>query len=75
MTQLKIKIDETETKIELFERELTKMDRCDSCGAEGFYRVLMKNGELIFCAHHATRYENTLKEQALLIQDEHGRLL
>lgn len=41
-------------------RELTKLDRCDACGAQAFviaFKCIAKDGqaktvELLFCAHH-----------------------
>lgn len=54
--------------------ELTAADRCDACGAQGYVRVTMPEGELIFCAHHGRKYAERLAEVATHIQDESDRL-
>ncbi len=56
------------------DRELTALDRCDSCGAQAYVRVTMASGELLFCAHHAARFKDKLAESALAWHDESGRL-
>lgn len=57
------------------DRALTASDRCDRCGAQAYFRVTLHNGgELLFCAHHAKAHEDKLKQVALSIQDESGRL-
>lgn len=54
---------------------LTAADRCDRCGAQAYVRVtLMSGGELLFCAHHARRFEPKLREMAADIHDETQRL-
>lgn len=56
-------------------RSLTAADRCDRCGAQAYIRVeLNSGGELLFCAHHARKYEDKLRAVAVDIQDETGRL-
>lgn len=57
-------------------RELNATDRCDSCGAQAYVRVVLENtgGELLFCAHHATTNEDKLRPLASLWQDERDRL-
>jgi hypothetical protein len=49
---------------------LTSADRCDRCGAQARVRVLLASGELLFCAHHAKAYEQTLRDTALEWHDE-----
>ncbi len=57
------------------DRALTAADRCDRCGAQAYFRVTLHNGgELMFCAHHAKAHEDKLKQVALSIHDESGRL-
>ncbi|AXE38946.1 DUF7455 domain-containing protein [Acidipropionibacterium virtanenii] len=57
------------------DRALTASDRCDRCGAQAYFRVTLHNGgELLFCAHHAKAHEDKLRQVALSIQDESGRL-
>jgi hypothetical protein len=49
--------------------ELDLLDRCDRCGAEARVRALFSSGaDLLFCGHHARRFENTLFEQAVVVQ-------
>lgn len=54
--------------------ELTAADRCDACGAQGYIRVTMASGELIFCAHHGRKHAAALADVATHIQDETQRL-
>ena len=49
--------------------DLTTADRCDRCGAQAFYRAILANGELLFCAHHGREYSARLAEVALEVQD------
>jgi hypothetical protein len=59
----------------LISHPLVATDRCDRCGAQAYVRVTLLSGlELFFCAHHARRFEPTLREQAAEIYDESGRL-
>ena len=54
---------------------LTAQDRCDRCGAQAYVRVrLASGGELLFCAHHGRKYDERLRQVAVDIQDETGRL-
>ncbi|RLV55236.1 hypothetical protein D9V41_12095 [Aeromicrobium phragmitis] len=54
---------------------LTTGDRCDRCGAQAYVRVELTAGaELLFCAHHARQHEDKLREVAINIHDESGRL-
>jgi len=55
---------------------LTAADRCDRCGAQAYVRVeLSGGGELLFCAHHGREHGDRLREVALTIHDETGRLV
>lgn len=45
-------------------------DRCDSCGAQAYFLVELKNGDLVFCRHHFAKYEDTLINIAIDIYDE-----
>lgn len=57
------------------ENELTAADRCDRCGAQAYLRVILENGsELLFCRHHGNAHADKLKQVALTIQDESGKL-
>lgn len=52
------------------ERQLKVEDRCDRCGSQAFVIVRGVNGELFFCGHHFTKYENALSSYAFEIVDE-----
>ena len=54
--------------------QLTAADRCDSCGAQAYIRVVVNNGELLFCAHHGNKYEEKLRAIATSWHDETARL-
>lgn len=50
-------------------------DRCDRCGAQAFVRVeFTGGGELLFCAHHARKHDEKLREVSAVIHDESDRL-
>ena len=55
--------------------ELTALDRCDSCGAQAYIRVVVNNGELLFCAHHGRKHQEKLSEIAHSWHDESSRLV
>jgi hypothetical protein len=45
---------------------LTPDDRCDRCGVRAVTRVILDGGaDLVFCAHHARKYEATIKAVAV----------
>lgn len=42
---------------------LTRLDRCDRCGAAAKVRALLPQaGELLFCGHHARAHAPRLRE-------------
>ncbi|MFM7350959.1 MAG: hypothetical protein ACKO1P_01740 [Actinomycetota bacterium] len=54
---------------------LNALDRCDRCGAQAYLRAVMENGfELLFCGHHAKKYQEGLSNVASRIQDETDRI-
>ena len=54
---------------------LNALDRCDRCGAQAYVRAVMANGfELLFCGHHAKKYQEGLTNTATRIQDETDRI-
>ncbi|MFE5550249.1 hypothetical protein ACFQ71_41900 [Streptomyces sp. NPDC056534] len=54
---------------------LTAQDRCDRCGAQAYIRARFSHGrELLFCAHHARRYQAALERQISELHDETHRL-
>ncbi len=48
---------------------LAVADRCDRCGAQAFVRVVLVNGELLFCGHHGRSYADALAGVALTVED------
>ena len=55
---------------------LTAVDRCDRCGAQAYLRVeLAGGGELLFCGHHAREHGDRLREIAVSVHDETGKLV
>ena len=65
----------TEPRADEQDVALTALDRCDSCGAQAYVRVTLASGQLLFCAHHATRFKEKLQPTALHWHDETDRLL
>lgn len=59
-----------ETMEEVKEQTLTLQDRCDRCMAQAFVLVKGMEGELLFCGHHFTKYEEALYNWAYDIIDE-----
>ncbi|MHB1172213.1 MAG: DUF7455 domain-containing protein [Lacisediminihabitans sp.] len=53
---------------------LTTADRCDACGAQAYVRVVVTNGELLFCAHHSKKHQEKLSAIAHSWHDESSRL-
>lgn len=56
----------------LEKKELTLLntDRCDKCGAQAYMVAMKDGGELMFCAHHGTKYLSSLLETGWDIHDE-----
>lgn len=59
---------------------LTALDRCDQCGAQAYFSVVVAHSEgkvtdMLFCAHHFHKGEEKLRERAVSIIDESERLL
>jgi len=48
---------------------LSPTDRCDSCGAQAYVRVVLTSGDLLFCGHHFNRHAGRLKELAVRVED------
>jgi hypothetical protein len=49
-------------------------DVCDSCGAQAYVRATMEFGELLFCAHHASKHRESLGDKIVHWHDETDRL-
>lgn len=54
--------------------DLTSADRCDRCGAQAFFRAVLTNGDLLFCAHHGREHASRLAEVALEVHDDTARI-
>jgi len=65
----------TTATVERDSYELTGLDRCDSCGAQAYIRVMIGESELLFCAHHGRRHQEKLAAVATDWHDESSRLL
>ncbi|MBF4460759.1 MULTISPECIES: DUF7455 domain-containing protein [unclassified Pseudoclavibacter] len=65
---------ESTTALRTDSAPIAATDRCDACGAQAYVRVQLSAGELLFCAHHATRHEEKLRQQAVAWHDETSRL-
>jgi hypothetical protein len=57
------------------DRELTALDRCDSCSAAAKVVAKFLNGELMFCGHHAREKESSLIAKAIEIYDPESVML
>ena len=64
----------TERETSTVEFRLTAMDRCDSCGAQAYIAAEVNGSELLFCAHHGREHSEKLRDIAITIHDETGRL-
>lgn len=65
---------ETTETVERDSYELTALDRCDSCGAQAYIRVMIGESALLFCAHHGRRHQEKLEAIATDWHDESRRL-
>lgn len=64
----------TEREAVAVEYRLTAADRCDSCGAQAYIAADVNGSELLFCGHHARKYEEKLRAIATSWHDESARL-
>lgn len=55
-------------------KPLNSQDRCDACGAQAYVAAEVNGSELLYCAHHATKYEAKLKGIATSWHDERSKL-
>ncbi len=53
---------------------LTNQDRCDACGAQAYVAATVKGSELLYCGHHANKFEAKLKPLASAWHDERSKL-
>lgn len=54
--------------------ELRPADRCDSCGAQAYVAAVVDGTELLYCGHHANRFESGLRKVASSFYDERHKL-
>lgn len=57
--------------------ELSRLDRCDRCGAQAFARATLPGADgaaLFFCGHHFRAHEDALVAAGADILDERHRL-
>lgn len=50
--------------------QLTHSDRCDRCGAQAFVLAKGVSGQLMFCAHHFTKWEDSIRSFAFELIDD-----
>lgn len=55
-------------------KPLDSQDRCDACGAQAYVAATVNGSELLYCAHHANKYELKLKAIATVWHDERDKL-
>ena len=49
---------------------VTIPERCDQCGSQSYYKIVLKTGELFLCYHHYNQHEKNLFDIAEDIIDE-----
>ena len=59
---------QTKTKV------LSAQDRCDRCGAQAFILAKGLAGDLYFCSHHFTKWEDGIRNFSFEITDERDSL-
>lgn len=47
-------------------------DFCDRCGAHGKARFIMQTGDLVFCGHHARKYDQAIVDQGGIFDVEYA---
>ena len=60
--------------IDLDREPLTAGDRCDACSAQAFVAATVNGCELVYCAHHGTKFEANLLRVATSWHDQRGDL-
>ncbi len=76
-TLTKENTDSAETStLELSQRTLLAIHRCDSCNAPAYVRAWKPpyENELLFCSHHGRTFIPELKRQGFVIDDQSKRL-
>ncbi len=54
--------------------QLNASDRCDYCKSQAYVWVNGVNGDLLFCGHHFSKYEEKLRAYAFEVVDERYKL-
>lgn len=67
-------IEQDRTAPDAMDREISGLERCDSCGAQAYVRASLGGSELLFCAHHAKKHEAKLRPIAEAWHDETHKL-
>jgi hypothetical protein len=62
------------TAVDVESRELTALDRCDSCSAAASVVATFLNGELMFCGHHARKNSEYLVKSSINLFDPNKEL-
>jgi hypothetical protein len=65
---MRIKVSQKETP--RIKEPLTKRDRCDACGAQAKVRVVLEQGELLFCNHHYNQHAQALEDKQVEVNGE-----
>lgn len=61
--------------IEVTEKGMQAIDRCDRCGAQAYVEVALESGGvLLFCSHHATENWGKLLTMNAIIADHRPAL-
>ena len=55
------------TETGVVDKVITPLDYCDRCIAKAYFLVSLNAGDLYFCGHHFSNYQNTLVDLALNI--------
>lgn len=63
---------EATVTVEATEPVMVATDRCDSCGSQAHVRATFLTGMLLFCHHHARKFNEGLARQALSVFDPDG---
>lgn len=48
---------------------------CDLCGARAYVQASFESGELLFCGHHASKFDTKIRESAIVVVDERSFIL
>jgi hypothetical protein len=57
------------TETGVVDKVITPYDYCDRCVAKAYFLVSLGSGDLYFCGHHFSKYEDALVDLALNIYE------